>query len=70
MGVFPGLPLGDEGIQSSSIEPQTQEKQSSITHSLKGVHFAGNIGDVGVVAYLLNKKLQEGGLLISQKTPW
>lgn len=46
MGVFPGLPFGDEGIQSSSIEPQTQEKQNTVTHSVKGLHFAGNIGDV------------------------
>lgn len=50
MGVLPGLPFGEEGIQSGTIEPQTQEKQSTVTQGLKGVHLAGYIGDIGVAS--------------------
>ncbi len=55
VGVCPGVPLGDEGTQSSSIDEESQEKRRNVSQTLQGVHSTsrvGDDGDVGPHAYL------------------
>lgn len=67
MGVCPGVPLGNEGIQSSSIDKETHKKQKAIREKLKVVHFAsrivddvGDIGDIGDIGNVAHAYLCEG----------
>lgn len=48
MGVCPGAPLSNEGTQSSSIDEETQEKQNTVTNTLKRLQ-ASSVGEDGDV---------------------
>lgn len=50
VGVCPGVPFGNEGTQSSSIDKKTHEKQNRVSQTLEDFHSASSSGDVGGVA--------------------
>lgn len=52
VGVCPRIPFGNEGTQSSSIDKETQEKQGTVSISLKLVLMTCSIGGVGQHIYL------------------
>lgn len=52
VGVGPGVPSGNKGAQSSSIDEETQEKQRTVSQTLKGVHIATSVGGVDAHTYL------------------
>lgn len=57
VGVSPGGPFGDECMQSSSIDQETQEKHCAVSQTLKGIHFASGDGNVGDVAHIYLKEV-------------